>query len=1054
MKKYMKRVLLLLLTTFILISGLPLQAFASTAFTEKKVRVGYFTMENFMEGGADGSNQSGLTYELLCEIGTYNHWQLEYVFGDFSELYEQLLNGEIDILPNIIATKERKEQVLFHDFVLNEEHYYVSTLSKDLAETAWDSKRLNGKRLATVKGALEETVFDQWAQENSISMEKVYCNGFDDAWEAVRNEKADYILNINNTVPGSEFTTLEEVGSQDVYFAVAREREDLLQDISFALKMLEDVSPFLFSNLQQKYLNESLSSYRLTEDEKEWLTGHSKLRIGGMENDAPYAYENADGIITGAYIELTEMIFELLNISDIDIEWILYPSIDDLRSALKSGDIDMMCPEYHSYYEASQNGFAISETIMEVPMGLLSLNTGSSIEIKKIATGGTRPGISFVKENFPDTEIFSLPSVKEMVSALTNHEVDGAVAHIYALNEEGLGGKSEYLLMPLTSSCPVCYAALRENNELIMVMNRGYHLISQSALNAIELTFGTKGFEYTLVDFVKDNLLILIAVTLLVIALIFLAVNRSISEKTIKEKNVYLEYFLKSFNSAYIVDLRNNSFEILHMSHDFQKEFSMDGDKQAMDNFIENHIHPEDREQMRTMSDSAKVMRILENQSEISFTTREVFGDTIKTMRVFIVRGTDNTRATVAFMDISDEIEKEKEYSRKLEAASRAKSTFLFNMSHDIRTPMNAIIGFNNIALSHIDDKETVIDSLNKINIGSKQLLSLINDVLDMARIESGSVNCVYEPTDLRKAASELMAIVKQSMQKSLHIQEDFSAVEHGFALADRLHTDRILTNIISNSVKYTPEGGTIRFTIRETAALRDNCYGYDYIIEDNGIGMSHEYLEHIYEEFSREKNSTVSGVQGTGLGMAISKKLISLLGGTIDIQSKLGEGTKTTIHIEMEKSVPAETNTALTETIDASILKNKKVLLVEDNELNREIAQEILSDEGMIIDTAEDGDIAVEKMKKAGPGQYDLILMDIQMPRMNGYEATRAIRTLPDGWANQIPIVAMTANAFEEDKQNAMNAGMNAHLAKPIDVQKLIRVLSEIFRSDQNGLV
>ena len=1052
MIRHMKRLLIFILAAALLAGGLSVNAaMASEPAAGKTVRVGYFTMENFMEGGADGTAQSGLTYELLCEIGTYNHWRIEYVYGDFSDLYGMLLNGEIDLLPNVIATDERKEQILFHDFMLNEEHYYISTLQSSAPEEGWDASQLNGKRLATVEGAFEETIFDQWALENGVTPEKVYCSGFDEAWEVVRAGKADYILNINNTAPGTDFVSLAEVGSRGVYFAVAPGREDLIGEISYAIGMLNDISPFLFSNLQQKYLNESLSSYQLSPEEKEWLASHSKLRIGGLKDDAPYAYEDGAGNVVGAYVEMTELIFEMLNITGPEIEWMLYPTIDDLRAALKNGEIDMMCPEYHSYYEAAQNGFAISEVIMNVPMGLLTLNTGSSTEIKRIATGGTRPGKDYVKENFPDVQIVTMPSVEELVEALKNGEADGAVAHIYALNEAGLSGKNEYVLMPLTAPCPVCYAALSENNELIMMMNRGYHLISQSTRNAIELNFYTNGHNYSLTDFVRDNLLILIAATLVVVALIFLAVSRSVSEKKLKERNVYLEYFLKSFNSAYIVDLKDNSFEILHMSENFQKAFAMDGDKKDMEGFIEKHIHPEDRGLMRTMSDSAHVMRLLETESEISFTAREMFGDAVKTMRVFIVRGTDNTRATVAFMDISDEIEKEKEYSRKLEAASKAKSTFLFNMSHDIRTPMNAIIGFNNIALSHIDDKETVIDSLNKIGIGSRQLLSLINDVLDMARIESGRVNCEYEPTDLKKEVTELMELVRQSTEKELTILEDFGGIEQGLVLADRLHTDRILMNIIGNSIKYTPEGGTVRFTVRQTAATRENRFGYDFIIEDNGIGMSREYLEHIYEEFSREKTSTASGVQGTGLGMAITKKLVDLLGGSIDIESKPGEGTKTVIHLEMEGAEPAQDAPAEASEADGSVLKGKKILLVEDNELNREIAEEILSDEGMTVDTAEDGDIAVEKVKSSRPGQYDLILMDVQMPRMNGYEATRAIRALPDERLSRIPIVAMTANAFEEDKQNALNAGMNGHLSKPVDVPKMIAVLSGILGKGGN---
>ena len=518
------------------------------------------------------------------------------------------------------------------------------------------------------------------------------------------------------------------------------------------------------------------------------------------------------------------------------------------------------------------------------------------------------------------------------------------------------------------------------------------------------------------------------------------------AEAALKEKNAYLEHFLNGFQSAYLVDLEHNSFEILHMEHDFRDVFMEDGGKAEMSRFIEKHIHPDDREMMKTMSDSSHIEHILKEQKEISFTVREVYGEIEKTMRVLIVRGADNTRATVGFMDITEEIAEEKEYSRKLEAANKAKSSFLFNMSHDIRTPMNAIIGFNNMAMSHIDDRETVVNCLKKVGSSSRQLLSLINDVLDMARIESGTVKCEYEPIDIVESATELMDIVKQSVQKQLSIEVDFSGIEHRFALVDHPHTDRILTNIISNSVKYTPEGGKVKFSARETPSSRDGFRGYDFTVADNGIGMSEEFLEHIYEDFSREKTSTASGIQGTGLGMAITKKLVDILGGTISIKSKLGEGTETTIHLEMEQTDPDAVKEERNESgIDEAILKGKKVLLAEDNELNREIAVDILSEEGMTVDTVEDGDLAVEKMKHAKAGQYDIILMDIQMPRMNGYEATKAIRALPDMETSSIPIIAMTANAFEEDKQNAFASGMNGHVAKPIDVHALKAAMTKL---------
>lgn len=380
------------------------------------------------------------------------------------------------------------------------------------------------------------------------------------------------------------------------------------------------------------------------------------------------------------------------------------------------------------------------------------------------------------------------------------------------------------------------------------------------------------------------------------------------------------------------------------------------------------------------------------------------------------------------------------------EAANQAKSTFLFNMSHDIRTPMNAIIGFTDIAEKHIDDTERVKDSLAKVKFAGEHLLSLINDVLDMSRVESGQVRLEEEPLSLDTAKEHLYSVVSGSAEaKNIEVTSDIGpSFTHHWIYGDRLRLMRVLTNIVSNSVKYTNPGGKIHIQADELPCEKEGFARYRYTVADTGIGMSKEYLSHIFEPFSRAENSTKSGVVGTGLGMAITKSLVELMGGTIAIESEPGKGTVVTLEFENRIAEPVELKDIAVPDFSAR-LKGKKILLVEDNELNREIATEILEEEGILIDTAEDGDIAVEKMAKASDRQYDLILMDIQMPRMNGYEATKAIRRLPGTYASAIPIIAMTANAFDEDKQNALAAGMNGHLAKPIDVPKLMTTLAEI---------
>ena len=529
------------------------------------------------------------------------------------------------------------------------------------------------------------------------------------------------------------------------------------------------------------------------------------------------------------------------------------------------------------------------------------------------------------------------------------------------------------------------------------------------------------------------------------------------------------------------------------------------------------------------------------------------------------------------------------EQNRKLEialqhegAANRAKREFLFNMSHDIRTPMNAIIGFTSLAATHIDNKEQVLDYLKKISTSSQHLLSLINDVLDMSRIESGKVKIEEKAVHLPDLVHDVRSIIQPDVSaKRLSLFIDTMDVENEDIITDPLRLNQILLNILSNAIKFTPTGGTISIRIAQKNGAPQGRGCYEFRIKDNGIGMSEAFQKHIFEAFSREESSTVSGIQGTGLGMSIAKNIVDMMGGTIAIKSEPGKGSEFIVDLcfalsgqRVEpKQLPQleglralvaddDTDTCLSVStmlskigmrpewtisgkeavirtkyaveqgdefsvyiIDwlipdmngieivrqirkvignrcpiiiltaydwadiedearaagvtafcekplflselrrvlaepfraepasepaqptAADLKGKKLLLVEDNELNREIALEILKEAGFVVDTAEDGAVAVQKIKQAAPGQYDLILMDIQMPNLDGYEATRQIRALPDAEKANIPIFAMTANAFEEDRQNALAAGMNGHIAKPLDVPHLLRVLADALK-------
>ena len=380
--------------------------------------------------------------------------------------------------------------------------------------------------------------------------------------------------------------------------------------------------------------------------------------------------------------------------------------------------------------------------------------------------------------------------------------------------------------------------------------------------------------------------------------------------------------------------------------------------------------------------------------------------------------------------------------------ANEAKTRFLFNMSHDIRTPMNAIIGFSELLEKHIDEKDKAIDYLGKIKSSSNFLLSLINYVLEMARIESGKLALKKEVGCVTELIESLTDVFEPGVKKKFITYSCEIDIQHKYVIGDETKVREIFINIIGNSVKYTPEGGKISVSVKEEPFEKENYIAYRIIVEDNGIGMSKEYLPHIFEEFSREHTSTESKVTGTGLGMPIVKSLIDMMGGTIEVESQLGCGTKMNVvlpfELASEKQILEEKQKEK-EKISDSIL-GKRVLLAEDNELNAEIAMTVLKENGLKAERAANGKQCMEMLKKMPEDYYDMILMDIQMPEMDGYEATKRIRNLDDARAD-IPIVAMTANAFEEDRQKALESGMNAHVSKPVDMNMLFKVMAQILK-------
>ena len=685
-------------------------------------------------------------------------------------------------------------------------------------------------------------------------------------------------------------------------------------------------------------------------------------------------------------------------------------------------------------------------------------------------------------------------------------------------------------------------------------------------------------------------LIITIIISLIILFLYFFkATNKIRKSQSDREQLKIVGALSNEYSDVFLIDIANDKSTTLKEHgrlHSLGEEKSRSY-KETWEYFVDKYVIKEDSPKVLKTIDEKNITAIMKETDEYSFDFRVNYENVLHYFQAKIVKLLgEQDRLILGFRNIDEQMAAEEKRRRVLQDAldaaqhaSRAKTVFLNNMSHDIRTPMNAIIGYTSLAATHIDNKEQVRDYLSKIQISSSHLLSLINDVLDMSRIESGKFKIDEKEVHLPDVIHALRNIVQADINsKQLEFFIDTVDVVNEDIICDKLRLNQILLNILSNAMKFTKPGGMVSLRIIQTYDVPSGCAGYEFRIKDTGIGMSKEFQEHIFEAFTREQNSTVSGIQGTGLGMSITKSIVDMMGGTISVTSEQDKGTefvvklkfriaKETINGEipeirglralvadddantcqsvskMLRSIgmrPEWTTTgreavlrakfALSENdefyayiidwlmpdmngievvrrirsiigestpiiiitaydwsdieeeakeagvtafcskpIFLSELKSvltqpchtggesvkpenkkpdftgRKLLLVEDNALNREIASEILKDVGFTVDIAEDGDIAVEKMRNSVPGQYDLILMDIQMPHMDGYEATRQIHSLHDPEKANIPIIAMIANAFEEDRKEAINAGMNGHIAKPINTDELFRVLAEI---------
>ena len=1063
-----------MLSLLLLLSAvLPVKAAAETA-SAKVVRVGSFedTFNYVNEKGA----RKGYGYELLETLSGYTGWQFEYVTCDWSDCFEKLKNGEIDIIGGISYTEDRTQEMLFSDEPMGVEKYYLYADLSRADISASDFKTLNGKKIGVLMGTEPEVMLAEWEEKYGLKTEHVNISNNEDVKQKLANHEIDCFVSLEESFWAERgISTITRVGESGIYYAINKNRPDIKEELDDAMRALDEAVPFYTADLYKRYFSMDYTPI-LTGEEKAWLRKHGAIRMGFLASDSGVStFDPATGEFTGVITDYIQFAADCLGNQELEFQLVGYDSKEAELDALKSGEIDMIFHCDQNPNLAEEYHFACTNTTWTSNlMAVTNKQHFNENNVNRIAVPQNKLSLKkYLAFYYPQWEIVDCDTQEDAARLVKDGQADCFVTGISSENK--YSKKYSFYSVPLVNPVRSCFAVNSGNRSLLSILNKTIKAMPVNMLAGALAMYKSSARKVTLSDFIKDNFFKVMLISSIAVAVVLLT-----------------------------------------------------------------------------------ILMLLQKARKAEAAARKAASDTQEL----------NAKLQVAV--------------EKAESANRAKSTFLSNMSHDIRTPMNAIIGFTTLALSNIDDTDRVKDYLAKTLASSNHLLSLINDVLDMSRIESGKIHLEEVEVNLSDVLHDLKTIVSgQIYAKQLELYMDAMDVTDEDVYCDKTRLNQILLNLLSNAIKFTPAGGTVSVRVRQLVGKVRGCGQYEFRIKDNGIGMSQEFAQKIFEPFERERTSTVSGIQGTGLGMAITKNIVDMMGGTIEVQTAQGKGTEFTVCVPMRAQTeqrPVEKITELEglkalvvdddfntcdsvtkmlvkvgmraewtlsgkeavlrarqsiemsdvyhayiidwrlpdmngievtrqirslhddtpiiiltaydwsdieveakaagvtafcakpmfmsdlrETLMSALgqkpadavqgllpeknadFKGKHILLVEDNELNREIAQEILREYGFLVDSAENGAVAVEKVSTAAPGSYDLVLMDVQMPIMDGYTATRKIRALDDPARAKLPILAMTANAFDEDRRNALESGMNGFLSKPIVIDDLVQELHKI---------
>ena len=1229
----------------------PAGAFASNA-EDRRIRVGYYENEVFEEGAREGAVKTGYAYEYYQKLSEYTGWKYQYVYGEFGDLYQMLLDGEIDFLAGLARTEDREGLIGYPDAPMGNESFNLIGHDTDAGLTS-DPSTLNGRKIGVLDSAMA-TVLREFLQNHGVQAEIVLFRDYEPLFEAFDRQEVDVLAAEGDGAYGrSHAKLLFSFGESDYYLCVSRSNPALLAELNAAQVELSVNEPNYINSLGSKYYPVSIFSRALSSAEMQWLSGHGELRVGYLNNYLPYSGTDASGEATGLVRDIVPRLWEELNLGTLDVSYVGFDSYNGMIASLGAGEIDTAFPVGGGMYYSEESGVFQSTPIVSAATELVHKGEYTEDTIAHFAVNENN-GMQyyFVLTYFPDAEVTFYPSIDACLKAVSDGEVGCTTLNGLRANDILRNSRyNDLSLLQTTHNDDRCFGVQIGNAGLLRLLNRGISVLGADYAQNLAFRYTDQLYSYSLGDMIREHMALFGSIILAAAALVilFLIRDRTRSRRELVHKEAARRELEKA--SADLAESQRSKQRELEerlalqgellkqqsrreqqdkmitaLASDYRCVYHVDLDH---DDAVCYRADPNDPEQTpegvhfpyyerfawyanHSVAESYRegFLRFIEPEAvrkalasnliiAYRYLAQRDGREYYEMIRMAGVRHAEDRDdhivhavglgLTVIDDEMRETLDKNQALVEALDAAeqaNRAKTAFLSNMSHEIRTPMNAIIGLDSLALRNESLPGETREYLEKIGGSARHLLGLINDILDMSRIESGRLVLRKEEFAFSGMLEQINTMVmSQCGEKGLKYECRVIGGVSDYYIGDDMKLKQVLINILSNAIKFTEAPGSVTLTVERTATYETQST-LRFIIRDTGIGMDSAFIPKIFDAFTQEDSSRNNKFGSTGLGMAITKNIVELMNGTISVQSEKGVGTEFTVVITLtnsehqgagtsyvrpgdmrilvvdddeidaeharlvlgEAGIKADTcfsgqealhmlevrhtkhepynlvlldwkmpemdglevakeirkrydkettviiltafswdeimDEALHAGVDSFLakplfssnvldeferiarknnmslykekkraeLKGRRILLAEDIMINAEIMKQIILMRKAEIDHAENGRIALQMFESAKVGHYDAILMDVRMPEMDGLETTAAIRALDRPDAKAIPIIALTANAFDEDVQRSLQVGMNAHLSKPVEPERLYETLEELIWEAEDG--